>query len=84
MIEEYVASIDNTVVREAVMGGLNAIEHSQARPVSPVGEVLWVELARANDRAIYGEMTPQQALDYAHRVVQRELDRFWQRYDQEN
>ncbi len=84
MIAEYVAPIDNEVIKNAVMAGLDAIEYSRARPVSPVGEVLYVELARALDRGIYGEMTPQQALDYAHRVVQRELDRFWQRYDQEN
>ncbi len=84
LVDKYVHAIDNDVIKNAVLGGLNAIEHSKARPVSPVGEVLWVELARANDRAIYGEMSPKQALDYAQRVVQRELDKFWRQFDREN
>lgn len=81
LVNTYVMTIDNLVIRDAVLGGLNAIEHSLARPVSPVGEVMWVELGRALDRAIYGEMTPKQALDNANRVVQRELDKFWREFD---
>lgn len=81
LVEKYVMPMDNTIIKEAVLAGLNALEYSKARPVSPVGEVMWVELGRALDRAIYGEMTPEQALEQANRAVQRELDRFWRDYD---
>lgn len=80
LIETYVEPIDNPTIKEAVMVGINAMEVSRARPVSPVGEVLWVEHARAIDRAIYHEMSAKEALDLGNQTVQRELDKFWRKF----
>jgi multiple sugar transport system permease protein len=60
---------------------VDAMAVSKARPVSPVGEILWTEHARAIDKAIYHEMTPKEALDAGNKVVQAELDKFWAEYD---
>lgn len=82
LIDKYVTPIENETIKKAVLAGIGAMDSSMARPVSPVGEVMHVELGRAHDRAIYGEMSPAQALEYANRVVQRELDKFWQKFEQ--
>lgn len=46
------------------------------RPVTPVGQLLFNEQIRAMDAALYGRMTPKQALDRGTRNVQRDLDEF--------
>lgn len=45
------------------------------RPITPVGQLLWNWHVSAMDEACYGKKTPQQALDYGTRIVQRELDK---------
>lgn len=54
---------------------IEEMEFSRFRPVTPVGPVLWDELARANEAALMGKMTPKEALDQAQANVQRELDK---------
>ena len=48
---------------------------TRTRPVTPAGNFLWFELARATDRAIYGQAAPQESLDDARANTQNELDR---------
>lgn len=67
----------NKNLGEAYRLAVDAMSVSRARPVSPVGEILWVEHTRAIDKAIYHEMTPKEALDAGNKVVQEELDKFW-------
>lgn len=45
------------------------------RPVTPVGQLLWNQHIEAMENAIYHKLTPQQSLDRATRIVQRELDK---------
>jgi multiple sugar transport system permease protein len=47
---------------------------SRFRPVTPVGQVLWDEHARAMDLAIRHALTPQEALRAGQRKVQEALD----------
>jgi multiple sugar transport system permease protein len=47
------------------------------RPVTPVGQQLWDEQARATNNAIYGTMTPAAALAYGQRVTQNVLDKYF-------
>ena len=75
--EKYVDPIQNETVKNAVDVAVKAMDVSLASPVSPVGEILWTEHARAIDKAIYKEMTPKDALDAGNKVVQEELDKFW-------
>jgi len=48
---------------------------SRFRPVTPVGQLLWDEHARAFERATRHEYSSQEALQLGTREVQRELDR---------
>lgn len=47
---------------------------SRYRPNTPVGQLLWNWHVTATEEACYGKKTPKDSLDYAARVVQRELD----------
>ncbi len=51
------------------------MEYSYHRPVTPVGGVMWNELARAWERGSAGVDDPRQLLETANREVQAELDR---------
>ncbi|MCG3148471.1 MAG: hypothetical protein PCFJNLEI_01915 [Verrucomicrobiae bacterium] len=51
------------------------LEGQPYRPVTPVGQLLWNQHISAMDNAIYKKLTPQQALDHATKIVQRDLDR---------
>lgn len=51
------------------------VEAKHQRPVMPAQAFYMGEVARAVDAAIYGEKTPQQALDEATTATQKELDR---------
>lgn len=77
LLKKYVDPIDNAIIKNAIKVGMDAMQVSRARPVTPVGGVLWSEHAKAIDKAIYHNMTPQQALDAGNQVVQKELDKFW-------
>ncbi len=54
---------------------IHEMPYSRFRPVTPVGTVMWDELALALERAVNGALTPQAALDLAQKNAQRELDR---------
>ena len=56
---------------------LNLMEVSKYRPVTPVGQLLWDEHARALDEATLHIMTPKQALDEGTKKVQAELDHIY-------
>ncbi len=45
------------------------------RPVTPVGQMLWVQHIEAMENAIFHKLSPQQALDCGTMIIQRELDR---------
>ncbi len=47
---------------------------ARTRPISPVGKLLWDEHARAMDAALYGKLSPHEALARADAVVQHRLD----------
>ncbi|AEE95240.1 ABC transporter substrate-binding protein [Mahella australiensis] len=81
LIKTYIDPLSNETFKKAAQVGMDAMSVSRARPVSPVGEVLWTEHARAIDKAIYHEMTPKEALDAGNKAVQAELDKFWAEYD---
>lgn len=49
--------------------------NAHSRPVVPVGALVWDELVRARDDALYGKKVPQQALKEAQEKVQKELDK---------
>jgi len=84
LLETYVDPMDNETIKKAIYVGMDAMKVALHRPVSPVGEVMWVELGKALDKAIYHELTPQEALDAANKVVQEELDKFWANYKPSN
>jgi multiple sugar transport system permease protein len=56
-----------------VFNGL--LEGQPYRPVTPVGQLMWNQQLTATDKAIFHKMSPQQALDEATMIVQRDLDR---------
>ena len=58
---------------------LDLMRVSRFRPVTFVGQRLWDEQVRAFELAIYRKKSPQQALSDSRAVVQRELDKVFQR-----
>lgn len=81
LFDKYVKALDNDTLKAAFTVAFDAKKVALHRPVSPVGGVLWTEHERAIDKAIYKELTPQQALDEGNKVVQDELDKFWAKYN---
>ncbi len=65
----------NEKTRQAIQTFLELMEVSRYRPVTPVGQMLWDEHARATDNATFRIMSAKEALDLATRRVQEELDR---------
>lgn len=61
-------------VAEAVKTFNDLLPTAHFRPVSPVGQYMWVRQNSAAEDAIFHKKTPQQALDDADRDVQKELD----------
>ncbi len=51
------------------------LEGQPYRPVTPVGQLMWNQQLTATDKAIFHKLSPQQALDEATMIVQRDLDR---------
>ena len=51
------------------------LPHARYRPVTPVGQLLWNQHVTAMEAALYHSRPPQQALDEAAAIVQRDLDR---------
>ncbi|WP_105615585.1 ABC transporter substrate-binding protein [Vallitalea okinawensis] len=81
LFEKYVEGLDNPALKDAFQVAFDAKSVALHRPVSPVGGILWTEHERAIDKAIYKELTAQEALDAGNEVVQTELDKFWSDYD---
>jgi multiple sugar transport system permease protein len=72
----------NPKFKQAMDLFLAMMDHARFRPVTFVGQRLWDEHVRAFDNATYHattQMTAQQAMDEATRVVQRELDKVFRR-----
>jgi multiple sugar transport system permease protein len=51
------------------------LEGQPYRPVTPVGQLLWNQHISATDNALFHKLSPQEALDRATMIVQRDLDR---------
>jgi multiple sugar transport system permease protein len=66
----------NENIGKAQQTFLSLMEVSRYRPVSPVGQLLWDEHARALDLATYNKMGAKKALDAGTRRVQEELDKY--------
>ena len=62
-------------IKEAVRTFNDLLPEAHYRPVTPVGQLLWNEHVSATDGALYHSLKPQEALDRATAVVQRDLDR---------
>ena len=77
LYETYVKDFPVANIRDTYEFCVNALENSVSLPVSPVGQLLWSEHARAIDEAIYHQGEPEEILEKATETVQRELDRFW-------
>ncbi len=58
---------------------IDLMPSSRFRPVTPVGQLLWDEHARAFERGTFHEYTAQEALDIGTRAVQKELDRVFRK-----
>ena len=56
---------------------IDLMPSSRFRPVTPVGQLLWDEHARAMDNAIYHKMTPQEAMAFGAGEVQEQLDQLY-------
>lgn len=68
--------------RNSLKFALSMMPYSKYRPVTFVGQPLWDEHVRAFDQAIHHSqthLTPQQAMTAGTRIVQRELNRAFER-----
>lgn len=76
--ELFAAFIPNDPNYQAAMNTfLGLLNVSRYRPVTPVGQLLWDEHARAHDAATEHVLTPKQALDLGTKNVQKELDNIY-------
>ncbi|MFH0792931.1 MAG: extracellular solute-binding protein, partial [bacterium] len=71
-LERYPLSKPN--LAQAFQTFVGLLEVSRTRPVTPVGQELWNEHARAIDQALLGLATPEVALREATKRVQFQLD----------
>jgi len=77
-MEKYIDAPDVPPrIRAAIQTHINMLEHARYRPVSPEGQKLWNAQADAQDLAWSHSMTPQAALDYQTRRVQKAIDEFY-------
>jgi ABC-type sugar transport system permease subunit/ABC-type glycerol-3-phosphate transport system substrate-binding protein len=53
------------------------MEVSRFRPVTPVGQLLWDEHARAYEKAVHRTYSPREALERGQAIVQAELERLY-------
>lgn len=77
LLEKYVRN--NPAVDEKLLEGIEVfnevIDVSRYRPATPVGQLLWNQQVTATENAIFRKLSPQESLDQATAVVQRDLDR---------
>jgi ABC-type sugar transport system permease subunit/ABC-type glycerol-3-phosphate transport system substrate-binding protein len=75
--EHYV--YNSAMVPERIKAGCRVFNRllpdAKFRPVTPVGQLLWNQHASAMEAALYKRVTPQEALDTAATIVQRDLQR---------
>jgi ABC-type sugar transport system permease subunit/ABC-type glycerol-3-phosphate transport system substrate-binding protein len=62
-------------VRAAVQVFNELLEGQPYRPVTAVGQLLWNQHIEATENAIFGKLSPKDALDRGTMIVQRDLDR---------
>lgn len=76
--EKYVAGNPQMQPKfaDAVKAFNDLLPVARFRPVTPVGQLLWQEHVTSTENALYGNLTPQAALDEGTATVQRALDRF--------
>lgn len=76
--EEYVA---NAPVSEELKAGFklsnDMVPGARYRPITPVGQYMWVTQINAMDTALYKAGTPEEALAQADQLVQRRVDDFY-------
>jgi len=79
LFEKYVYSNPqmDAKVGAAIRVFNDLLEGQPYRPVTPVGQLMWNQQITATDNAIFHKLTPQQALDQATVIVQRDLDRIY-------
>lgn len=54
---------------------IEMMEITRIRPITPIGKLLWDEMERATNRAIYGQGEPEEVLREAQEKIQTALDR---------
>jgi ABC-type sugar transport system permease subunit/ABC-type glycerol-3-phosphate transport system substrate-binding protein len=77
LLQKYVYS-DPQISRrmkEGITKCLELLPFARYRPVTPVAQLMWSQQVSAMEDAFYHRKTPQEALDYARVVIQRDLDR---------
>lgn len=76
-MEKYIDAPDVPPrIRAAIQTHIDMLPHARYRPISPEGQKLWNAQADAQDLAWSHSMTPQAALDYQTRRVQKAIDQF--------
>jgi multiple sugar transport system permease protein len=75
--EKYIYSNPRAAqkIKDACRVYNDLLNYARFRPVTPVGQLLWMEHVNATDAAVYHSMTPKAALDHATAAVERDLDR---------
>lgn len=77
-MEKYIDAPDVPPrIRAAIQTHIDMLAYARYRPVSPEGQKLWNGQADAQDLAWSHSMTPQAALDYQTRRVQKAIDEFY-------
>jgi len=77
-MEKYIDAPDVPPrIRAAIQTHIDMLPYARYRPVSPEGQKLWNAQADAQDLAWSHSMTPQAALDYQTRRVQKAIDEFY-------
>jgi len=60
---------------------IDEMNYSKFRPVSPIGDLMFDQLARARDFATHKKMTPYEALAQGQKECQAEYERILKKYD---
>ncbi len=80
MFDTYVRRNPNlsASLKSAFKLGLVLLPEAKYRPVTPVGQLLWNQHVSAFENGVYHKYaTAQRALDEAAKIVQKELDRYY-------
>jgi len=66
-------------IKKSFLVCTDMLEDSKFRPVTPVGQFLWDEQARAFEKAVRHTYAPKEALDRGTRLVQEQLDLIYEK-----